>query len=406
MQLVSKNKRSNFLLIMLLIILVTSLTNPIIFSFSDGLSLRLSSFIFLLALFLSVLKNVNNSAVLSNAALSKLIPLFFITLILSLYFTFDDYNYRKFSGLIAYFYFFVFVFIMSGEKISLEKAQFFFGSALVIVIASMYIIELATIAKLRSSPLQSALFYVFPFQLLYYNFFSKKQLLDKGVLVFSILATVYALSFDFQKSAFIYIFSTLCLIFWITSKKIKLSRKILWLTLICILVSFGYDFVWQSFSNEIFDRDYSVINSSRDVDALDSSLYRFYVYQYAFDSVTSDIFHFLFGYGPGYFATVHDGKTPHSSLLYLLMSFGIFGFLSYYLLIFLSLRRLLKGLSLDNYSRLSGFLIVFILSGSIYSLFNNINGLSWEEFSFTTNILYFIAILIPFNLYEVKNDRR
>lgn len=391
---------------MLLIILVTSLTNPIIFSFSDGLNLRLSSLIFLLALFLSVLQNVNNSVVLINAALSKLIPLFFITLCLSLYFTFDDYTYRKFSGLIAYFYFFVFLFIMSGEKISLDKAQFFFGIALIITIMSMYAIEIATIAKLRTSTSESGLFYTFPLQFLYFVFFSKQKLLDKVFLLFSIFVTVYAFSFDFQKSAFIYIFSTIFLMFWITFRKVKLSRKILWLTLICVLVSFGYDFVLQIFLNEIFDRDYSVINSSRDVNILDSSLYRFYVYQYVFDSVTSDIFHLLFGYGPGYFETVHDGKTPHSSPLYLLLSFGIFGFLSYYFLIFLSLRRLLKGLSLDSYSQLSGFLIVFILSGSIYSLFNNINGLSWEEFSFTTNILYFIAILIPFNLYEVKNDRR
>ena len=406
MQLVSKNKRSILLLVILLIIFVTSLTNPIIFSFSDDLSLRLSSFIAYLVFSLSLLKYVSNGALIHNTALLLFVPLFFITLILSLYFTFDDYSYRKFSGLIAYFYFFVFVFIMSGEKISLDKAQFFFGIALIISVMSMYAIEIATIANLRTSTSESGLFYTFPLQFLYFYFFSKKNLLDKVFLFFSILATLYAFSFDFQKSAFIYIFSTLFLTFWIASKKIKLSRKILWLTLICVPVFFGYDFVLQIFSNEIFDRDYSVIDSSRDVNALDSSLYRFYVYQYVFDSMTSDIFHFLFGYGPGYFETVHDGKTPHSSLLYLLISFGIFGFLSYYLLIFLSLRRLFKGFSLDNYSRLSGFLIVFILSGSIYSLFNNINGLSWEEFSFTTNILYFIAILIPFNLYEVKNDRR
>jgi hypothetical protein len=406
MQLVSKHKRSIYLLMMLLIILVTSLSNPIIFLFGDGLSLRLSSFIFLLVLFFCVIKYIRNRALFHSAALLKLFPLFLITLTLSLYFTFDDYNYRRLSGLMSYFYFFVFVYIIGCEKISYEKAQFFFGSALVITIASMYIIELATIYSLRTSHMQSSLFYVFPLQFLYYNFFSKKQLLDKGLLIFSLVAVLYAFSFDFQKSAFIYIFSTLFLSFWITRKEIKLSRKILLLTLICIVLSFGFNFVWQIFSNEIFDRDFSVVSNSSDLNDLDSSLYRFYVYQYAFKSLTGDIFHFLFGYGPGYFAAIHDGATPHSSLLYSLMSFGFFGSFSYYFLIFLSLLRLLKGLAVENYSRLSGFLIVFILSGSIYSLFNNVYGLAWEEFSFTTNILYFIAILIPFNLYKIKNNDR
>lgn len=404
MQLVSKNKRSIFLWVILLIILVTSLSNPIIFLFSDGFSLHLSSFILYLVFSLSLLKYISNSAMFHNAALLKFIPLFFITLILSLYFTFEDFNYRKLNGLLSYFYFFIFVFIISFEKISYEKAQFFFRSALVITITSMYIIELATISSLRTSHMQSSLFYVFPLQLLYYKFFSKKNLLDKGLLLFSILVTVYAFSFDFQKSAFVYILSTLFLIFWIASKKIKLSRKILWLTLICVPVSFGYDLVLEIFSNEIFDRDYSVINSSRDVNALDSSLYRFYVYQYVFDSVTSDIFHFLFGYGPGHFSTIHDGATPHSSALYFLISFGFFGFFSYYFLIFLSLRRIFRALPSEKYSRFNEFLIVFILSGLIYSLFNNVNGLAWEETSFSTNILLFMAILLPFKLYKVNND--
>ena len=403
MQLVSKNKRSIFLLVILLIILVTSLSNPIIFLFSDGFSLHLSSFILYLVFSLSLLKYISNSAMFHNAALLKFIPLFFITLILSLYFTFEDFNYRKLNGLLSYFYFFIFVFIISFEKISYEKARAFFGIALIITATSMYVIEVATIAKLRTSTAQSGLFYVFPLQFLYFYFFSKNNLLDKVFLLFSILATVYAFSFDFQKSAFIYIFATLCLTFWITYKKFKLSRKILLLTLIGILVLFGYDFVWQIFSSEIFDREYSFINSS-DVDALDSSLYRFYVYQYVFNSLTSDIFHFLFGYGPGHFSTIHDGATPHSSALYFLISFGFFGFFSYYFLIFLSLRRIFRALPSEKYSRFNEFLIVFILSGLIYSLFNNVNGLAWEEASFSTNILLFMAILLPFKLYEVNND--
>lgn len=402
MQLVSKNKRSIILLVSLLIILVTSLSNPTILIFSDGFSLHLSSFILYLAFSLSLLKYISNSVMFHNATLLKFIPLFFITLILSLYFTFEDFNYRKLNGLLSYFYFFIFVFIISFEKISYEKARAFFGIALVISITSMYVIEVATIAKLRISTAQSALFYVFPLQFLYFYFFSKKHLLDKVFLLLAILATVYAFSFDFQKSAFIYIFATLFLTFWIAYKKFKLSRKILYLTLIGILVLFGYDFVWQIFSSEIFDQDYSLISS--DVDALNSSLYRFYVYQYAFNSLTSDIFHFLFGYGPGHFSSIHDGATPHSSALYFMISFGFFGFFSYYFLIFLSLRRIFRALPSEKYSRFNEFLIVFILSGLIYSLFNNANGLAWEETTFSTNILFFMAILLPFKLYEVNND--
>ena len=402
MQLVLKNKPSNFLLLILLIILVTSLSNPIIFLFSDGFSLHLSSFIVYLGFSLSLLKYVSNSAMFHNAALLLFIPLFFITLILSLYFTFEDFNYRKFNGLLSYLYFFIFVFIISFEKISYEKAQSFFRIALIITVASMYVIEVATIAELRSNNNKSGLFYVFPFQFLYFYFFSKNNLLDKVFLLFSILATVYAFSFDFQKSAFIYMFSTLFLTFWISYKTFKPSRKILLLSLAGIFVLFGYEFVWQIFSSEIFDRDYSLINP--DIAALDSSLYRFYVYQYAFNALTSDIFHFLFGYGPGYFSTVHDGATPHSSALYFLISFGFFGFFSYYFLIFLSLRRIFRALTFEKYSRFNGFLIVFILSGLIYSLFNNANGLAWEEATFSTNILFFTAILLPFRLYEVNND--
>ena len=402
MQLVSKNKRSILLLVILLIILVTSLSNPIIFLFSNGFSLYLSSFIVYLVFSLSLLKYVSNSAMFHNAALLLFIPLFFITLILSLYFTFEDFNYRKFNGLLSYLYFFIFVFIISFEKISYEKAQSFFGIALIITVASMYVIEVATIAELRSNIAKSGLFYVFPFQFLYFYFFSKNNLLDKVFLLFSILATVYAFSFDFQKSAFIYIFSTLLLTFWISYKTFKPSRKILLLSLAGIFVLFGYEFVWQIFSSEIFDRDFSLINP--DINALDSSLYRFYVYQYTFNALTSDIFHFFFGYGPGYFSTVHDGATPHSSALYFLISFGFFGFFSYYFLIFLSLRRIFRALTFEKYSRFNRFLIVFILSGLIYSLFNNANGLAWEEATFSTNILFFMAILLPFSLYEVNND--
>ena len=131
MQLVSKNKRSIFLFVILLIIIVTSLSNPVILIFSDGFSLHLSSFILYLAFSLSLLKYISNSAMFHNGTLLKFIPLFFITLILSLYFTFEDFNYRKLNGLLSYFYFFIFVFIISFEKISYEKARAFFWIALI-----------------------------------------------------------------------------------------------------------------------------------------------------------------------------------------------------------------------------------------------------------------------------------
>ena len=403
MKLVSKNKSSIFLFSILLVVLVTSLSNPVIILVNDIFSLRVSSFILYLILLLSVLKYISNSKIYYNTTLLKLIPLFFITLIISTYFTFDDFNYRKLNGLTSYFYFFIFVFIIGFEKISYENARLFFRIALVIIIISMYIVEIALITESKTSNMKTTLFYVFPFQFLYFSFFSKKRLSDKLYLLFSILVSVYAFSFDFQKSAFIYIFATLFFTYSITKKKIKLSRKILLLTLIGILLLFGYDFVWKIFSNEIFEQDFSSIISS-DVDALNSTLYRFYVYQYVFESLTSDVFHFLFGYGPGHFSTIHDGATPHSSLLYLLISFGFFGFFSYYFLVFLSLRRVFKSLFNKEYSRINEFIIVFILSGLTYSLFNNANGLSWEEYTFATNILIFIVILLPFNLCEDNDD--
>ena len=405
MKLVSKNKYSVFLFSILLVVLVTSLSNPVILLLNDIFSLRVSSFILYLILLLSVLKYFSNSKMYYNTTLLKLIPLFFVTLIISTYYTFDVFSYRKLNGLISYFYLFIFISVIGFEKISYENARLFFRIALVIIIISMYVVEIVLITELVTNNTKTTLFYVFPFQFLYFSFFSKKRLLDKVYLVFSILGTVYAFSFDFQKGAFIYIFATLFFSFWITKKKIKLSRKILLLTLIGLLLLFGYDFVWKIFSNEIFEQDFSSIISS-DFDTLNSTLFRFYVYQYAFESLTSDVFHFLFGYGPGHFSTIHDGATPHSSLLYLLISFGFFGSFSFYFLVFLSLRRVFKGLSDKKYLRIKEFIIVFILSGLTYSLFNNANGLSWEEYTFATNILIFIVILLPFNLYEGNNDYR
>ena len=405
MQLISKNKRSIFLLFVLLIILVTSLSNPIIISISNDFGLHLSSLILYSAFFLSFIKYIRNGVGFHNATLLKFIMIFSISFILSLYFFFDEFSYRNLSGLLSYLYFLIFIFVFSFEKISYERANVFFRVALIITILSMYLIEVATIAGLRSSTNQSGLFYIFPFQLFYYCFFSKQQLLGKVFLIISILASLYAFSFNFQKSAFIFIFASLTLTIWVTNRKARLSQKILMMILISIPVLLGYDFIWQLFSREIFELDYSLIDTdSTDINALNSSLYRFYAYEYAFNSLTSDLFHFLFGYGAGHFSIVHNGATPHSSALYLLISFGFFGFFSYYFLVLLSLRRVFSAISSDINSRFNGFLIVFILSGLIYSLLNNSNGLAWEETSFATNILFFMAILIPFSVFEEKYE--
>lgn len=405
MQLISKNKRSIFLLFVLLIILVTSLSNPIIILISNDFGLHLSSLILYSAFFLSFIKYIRNGVGFHNATLLKFIMLFSISFILSLYFFFEEFSYRNLSGLLSYFYFLIFIFVFSFEKISYERANVFFRVALIITILSMYLIEVATIAGLRSSTNQSGLFYIFPFQLFYYCFFSKQQLLGKVFLIISILASLYAFSFNFQKSAFIFIFASLTLTIWVTNRKARLSQKIIMMILISIPVLLGYDFIWQLFSREIFELDYSLIDTdSTDINALNSSLYRFYAYEYAFNSLTSDLFHFLFGYGAGHFSIVHNGATPHSSALYLLISFGFFGFFSYYFLVLLSLRRVFNAISSDINSRFNGFLIVFILSGLIYSLLNNSNGLAWEETSFATNILFFMAILIPFSVFEEKYE--
>ncbi|MDB4245698.1 hypothetical protein N9832_05185, partial [Amylibacter sp.] len=284
-----------------------------------------------------------------------------------------------------------------------EKAQAFLHMALIINITGMYVIELSTIVGLRTSNMESSMFYVFPFQFLNFYFFSKRNIFDKILLIVSILATAYSFYFDFQKSAFIYISSMLILTIWVSRKEIKLIRKILLIILFCVFLAFAYYFVWPIFVNEVFDRDYTGI-ISLDVNKLDSSLYRFYVYLYAFESLTSNFFHFLFGYGPGHFSKVHSGATPHSSLLYILISFGFFGFFSYYMLIFLSLFKSYKGLKVGNFPRLNSFFIVSIISGTIYSFLNNANGLAWEDASFATSILFFVIILLPFIIREDNDD--
>ena len=315
----------------------------------------------------------------------------------SIFYCITDYNIYRLSATIAFGLLVITLALVATLQIPTSKMEVFCKYNLLMIIWSTILKEMALVfgATKSQTVYGTTSFYVFGFAILHYYFFSEQKLKDQLLLLICVLFTLYSFNINFQRGAFIFDASSFLLAVLIKSKATLNKKAILKMgTAIVLMGVFFVSFGGLNVKEKFVNTDYDVIGTKEiTAENVPSTLYRAYVYYLTFQELTERWDYLLFGRGFGRMEARLNGDSPHSTILEMTLGVGIIGILIYYGLIGLSLKR-----SFHNAMRepLYQFSFAFLLASTIYSGFNNINGIAWEVASVSTNLFYFMMILLPY----------